>query len=286
VNSGSRARLLILAAALLFSTGGAVIKAATLTSWQIACFRSAVAAVTLLVLLPEARRRWNWRIVLVGCAYAAALIFYVLANRLTTAANTIFLQSTAPIYILVLGPWLLGERLRRRDLAYMAALAAGMTLFFAGTGDPSATAPDPLRGNLLAALAGPSWALAVVGLRWMERGAGAGSGNAATCVVAGNVIAAIVCLPQALPVPRVAPGDMAIVLFLGVVQIGLAYVCLTRGIRHLPAFEVSLLLIVEPVLNPLWAWWVHGETATRLAIVGGVVIVVATVVKTGWDRRR
>src|SRR3990172_9137079 len=99
-------QLQLLAAAVLFSTGGAAIKACTLSSWQIASFRSVIAAVALFLLLPDARRRWTWRAVAVGAAYAATLMLFVLGNKLTTAANTIFLQSTAPLYILLLGPWL------------------------------------------------------------------------------------------------------------------------------------------------------------------------------------
>src|SRR5262245_57107796 len=99
-----RHRLFLIGAAALFSTGGAAIKALTLTPWQVASFRSTVASVALLALLPEARRGWRWSIVPVAVAYAATLLLFVLANRMTTAADTIFLQSTAPLYLLLLGP--------------------------------------------------------------------------------------------------------------------------------------------------------------------------------------
>ncbi|HLS47395.1 MAG TPA: hypothetical protein VK012_02685, partial [Gemmatimonadales bacterium] len=100
------ARLRLVLAALLFSTGGAAIKATTLTAWQVAGFRSGVAALVLFLLLPESRRGWSWRTLLVGISYAATLLLFVLANKLTTSANTIFLQSTAPLYILILSPLL------------------------------------------------------------------------------------------------------------------------------------------------------------------------------------
>jgi len=101
-------RLLLVMAALLFSTGGAAIKSTSLTAWQVASFRSGVAAFVLLAAVPEARRGWSWRITPVAAAYAATLILFVLATRLTTAANAIFLQSTAPLYVWVLAPCLLG----------------------------------------------------------------------------------------------------------------------------------------------------------------------------------
>src|SRR3989442_11806346 len=101
----SVARLRVIAAALLFSIGGAGIKACALTSWQVAGFRSGIAALVLFLLLPDSRRGWTRRTALVGASYAATMILFVLANKLTTSANTIFLQSTAPLYILLLGPW-------------------------------------------------------------------------------------------------------------------------------------------------------------------------------------
>ncbi len=282
------AQLQVLAAALLFSTGGAAIKAAELSGWQIASFRSGIAAVVLMLAVPAARRIADPRTLAVGVAYAVTLVCYVLANRLTTAANTIFLQSTAPLYILFLAPWLLGERLRRRDLLLMAAIAAGLVLFFVGLDAPVATAPAPLPGNLLAATAGVSWALVVVGLRAFGRGR-ADAGGALAAVAAGNLLACLGTLPLALPVASgpagPAAGDWAIVVYLGTIQIGLAYLLLTAGLRRVAALETSLLLLVEPVLNPLWAWWLHGERPTGWALVGGALILGATVASLLGRRR-
>src|ERR1700690_1221397 len=119
-------RLRIALAALLFSTGGAAIKAADFTPWQIASFRSGIAAIALLVAVPGARRGFGWRPALVGVAYAATLVLFVLANRLTTSANTIYLQSTAPLYVLLFAPLLLKEPIRRRDLPVIAAVLGGL----------------------------------------------------------------------------------------------------------------------------------------------------------------
>src|SRR6266850_3359375 len=138
------ARLQICATALLFSIGGAGIKACALTSWQVAGFRSGFAALMILLVLPDSRRGWTWRTTLVGATYAATMILFVLANKLTTSANTIFLQSTAPLYVLLLGPMFLRERIRARDLALMAVVGAGMALLFVGVDRPVVTAPDPV----------------------------------------------------------------------------------------------------------------------------------------------
>src|SRR5688500_15647594 len=107
------ARLQVLAAALLFSTGGAAVKATTLTAWQVAGFRSGIAALAVFLLVPAARRGWTWHVVPVGVAYAATLVLFVTANKLTTAANAIFLQASAPLYMLAFGPLLLREPVRQ-----------------------------------------------------------------------------------------------------------------------------------------------------------------------------
>jgi drug/metabolite transporter, DME family len=275
-----RARLQLAAAAILFSTGGAAIKAAAFTGWQIASFRSGVAALAILLMTPEARRGWSVRAVLVGFAYAACLTLFVLANRLTTAANTIFLQSTAPLYLLVLGPWLLKEPIRRQDVGFMAAVGLGLALFFVSAEPPVVTAPDPLTGNLLALASGFFWALTVCGLRWM--GAADGQhGSPVAAVVSGNVTAFLVSLPMALPVGPHLAVDWAIIGYLGVFQIALAYVLVTSGLRHIPALDASLILLIEPVLNPVWAWVFQGEQPGAWALVGGAIILGSTTLK-GW----
>lgn len=281
--AGPRDRLLVLAAALLFSSGGAAIKACSLSGWQIASFRSGLAAMALILLLPSARRRWTRRTWAVGVAYAATMILYVTANKLTTAANTIFLQGTAPLYILVLSPLLLREPGRRRDLMFMVVLAAGMSLFFVGAQPPSATAPNPMLGNILGLCAGVTWALTLIGIRWLGRSTIEDGAPAA--VACGNLIACLAVLPFALPLGPSTPADWASIVFLGVFQIALAYFFLTRGMRRVPALEASLLLLVEPVLNPIWAFFAHREVPTSWALLGGVIVLGTTAAKTFLDER-
>lgn len=281
--AGPGDRLMVLTAALLFSTGGAAVKACSLSGWQIASFRSGLAALALLALMPSARRRWTRHTWAVGLAYAGTMILYVVANKLTTAANTIFLQDTAPLYILVLSPLLLGEPGRRRDLAFMLILAAGMCLFFVGAQPASATAPRPMLGNVLALGAGVCWAFTLIGLRRLGR-SGRGDG-AAAAVACGNVIACLAVAPLALPVGPSSAGDWASIIFLGMFQIALAYVFLTRGMRRVPALEASLLLLVEPILNPIWAFFAHREVPTPWAIFGGAIVLGTTAVKAFLDER-
>jgi drug/metabolite transporter (DMT)-like permease len=260
-------RLYALGAALFFSTGGTAIKLSGLSSWQIAGFRSGLAALLLWWLVPTWRRWWSPSSLAVGVAFGATLILFVTANTLTTAVNAIFLQYSAPLYLLLLGPWLLGEPNRRSDLALIALLAIGMLLFFIGQEAPSTTAPDPLRGNFIGACAGVTWAFTLLGVRWLARQPDAvGAGGSA--VIAGNVLTFAVCLPWALPIPEATPVDWAVVFYLATFQIGAAHLCLLRGIRELGALEISLLLAIEPLASGVWAWLVHGEIPGTMALAG------------------
>ncbi len=281
-------RVKILAAALLFSTGGMAVKSCGLSGWQVAAFRSGTAALVLLALLPAARRLFSWRSALVGVAYSSTMICFILANKATTAANVTFLQGTAPIYTLLLAPWLLRERIRRRDVLMMAVMAAGLGMFFCDLPAATASAPAPFRGNLIACLAGLSWALTVIGLRWLERpapGRPAAGDSAATAVVAGNTFVFLACLPMALPVAASQPADWLWIGYLGLFQVGLAYILLTTAMGAVPAVEASLLLLAEPLCNPFWAWWSHREVPGSWAIAGGGLILVVTAAKSWLDSR-
>ena len=300
------ARLEMLAAAALFSTGGSVIKATTLTAWQVAAFRSGVAAVALLLLSRAARRGWSWRTPLVGTAYAATLVLFVQANKLTTAANAIFLQATAPLYLLLLSPLLLKEAVRAKDLLLLAVLGGGLALFFVGSERASGTAPDPALGNLVAAASGLTWAFTIAGLRWLARDIRdvrsqapfvrvspkadpeetPTAGGAVPATVAGNLIGFLVCIPFAFPVVDARPMDAVWIGFLGVFQIALAYLCLTASVRRVPAFEGALLLLLEPVLSALLAWALHGEVMGTFALLGAGLIVAATVLHALLSARR
>ena len=278
-----RARLSVLAAAFLFSTGGAAIKGTALSSFQVAGFRSAVAALVLALLLPEARRGFGRDLLPGAFAYAATLVCFVAATKLTTAAAAIFLQSTAPIWVLVLAPWLLGEPVRKSDLPYVAAAAVGLLLVFLGSREAVATAPRPGLGNAVALASGLFYALLMILLRRLAR-SGDERDRTLPATVLGNAIAFAVCLPFALPVVRVEPRDVAAIVYLGAIQIGLAYWLFARGLRALTALEVSLLVLLEPVLNPLWTWLLHGERPSALASAGGAVMLAALALRALLDR--
>src|SRR6266568_1332264 len=267
VRVGPRWQLVLAAAC--FSTAGAAIKGSGFDAWQIAAVRAFVAMLAILALIPEARHRWSWHVRLVGLAYAAAGLLFVFANKLTTAANTVFLQATNPLFVVALAPWLLRERVRAVDLAFMGVLALGLAL--------------PFLGNVLAAGSALAWAFTVAGYRWLARRGGADHGPIAAAAACGNLIVFLVCLPGALPLTAGRATDWLIVIYLGVFQLGLAYVFLSRAITRVPALEASLFLLVEPVLSPVWAWLAHGETPGPLAVIGGAVILTSTALKAWTD---
>ena len=272
----------IIVAAALFSTGGAAIKFCGFGAWQVAAFRATIAMATILIVLPEARRGWSWRTLVVGIVYAATTLLYVQANKHTTAASAIFLQSTSPLFILLLAPLLLGEHATRRDIGQMAVMGAGFVLFFLGMDRPSATAPNPALGNVLAAACAVTWAFTVIGYRWLV----AHGSSVATAAVAGNLTAALVAFVMAQPLMAGRPVDWGVILFLGVCQLGIPYLFLARAVPQVRALEVGLFLLIEPVLNPIWAWLVHGETPGVATLAGGALILGATAGRVLLDTRK
>ena len=277
--TSAKARIQLLCAAALFSTGGVAIKACEFRGFELAGLRSSIALVAFLALVPLARTWPSGRAWLVGVIYAATLSTFVVANKLTTSANAIFLQATAPLYVLILAPFLLGERWKLRDLWFFVAMAAGLACFFFDEAQPSATAPDPQLGNQIGLISGVGWGLSMMGFRWLAK---TGSGDMTLqAVVAGNAIAALACLGWAFAsgpttISDAGAGSWAWLVYIGVFQIALAYLLVTKAVRELEALEVTLLLLLEPVLNPLWSLLVHGEIPGQLALLGAGILLIAT----------
>jgi drug/metabolite transporter, DME family len=276
-------RLQVFAAAVLFSTGGAGIKAEAFTGLQVSALRSGIAAIVLLLLL-RGRVVVSPSMLATGVVYAATVTLFVLSTKLTTAANAIFLQATAPLYLLLLGPLLLHERFRSRDVVFLAGVAAGLVLCVIGQPTATTTAPDPATGNTLAVICSITWAFTLLGLRFVQRDKTETS-IGLSAVTLGNLFASLAAWPFALPLPTASPVEWTTIAYLGVGQIGLAYVFLTSAMRVLPALEVSLLLLIEPVLNPIWTWTIRGERPEVYTLIGGAIIIAATAIKSAYDAR-
>jgi drug/metabolite transporter (DMT)-like permease len=261
-------RLLLLAAAVLWSTGGAAIKVSGLDAWQLAGGRSLIAGLVLLALVPATRRRPTRLSLGVAVAYVFTVVLYVLATKLTTAANAIFIQDTAPLWVLLLSPLLLRERPTRGELLSVPVFAAGLGLFFLDQ-----LSPGQVAGNLVALASGVAFGLSILGLRRL------GDGGPAALVL-GNLLAAAVTLPHWPAGPAATPLDLAILAYLGIFQLGLAYLCFSLGVQGTPAVEASLLILLEPVLNPVWTFLFAGERPGPWAVAGGAVILAATAWRT------
>jgi DME family drug/metabolite transporter len=272
--------LYVLAAALLWSTGALFIKATPLDAFPLSFGRSLFAAVTVAVLTRREGFRVNGLMLVSSVLYAALLLLYVTANKLTTAANAIFLQYTAPVYVLVLEPLLFKERFRRGDVPVVAACVVGMSLFFVGQ-----LRPQDVSGNLTALASGVCFALFLLSLRH-PRASGV---NRASSVLYGNLLVCLVTLPWFAPAAGdLTTKDVLIVLYLGVVQIGLAYTLFTRGIaRGVRSLDAGVVGYIEPMLNPLWVFLFLGERPSNWAVLGGAIIIAAVLVHTiSLARRR
>lgn len=265
-------RLLLTAA--LFASGGTLLKLCAFPALERAGIRAAIAALAIFVMLPAARRWPTGRMLLLAPAYFGATVLFVVANSLTTAANAIFLQSAAPLWIVLFGPWLLHERPTHRDFVTLLGVGAGMALFFVAPTEVQATAPNPRLGDWFAVASGVSYALLLLGLRKLSKG----SDQAQCAAIAwGNALTFPVALSLGFLPWFDAPilgsaQDWLVIVVLGVFQVGLAYAILVRTIQHVPAMRASLVMMVEPVLNSLLAWLVHGERPHALALGGGALI--------------
>lgn len=271
--------LFVLAAALLWSTGGLFIKWVTLSGLELSFGRSLLAAITVAIFTRREGFGLNLVTAMASLLYAALLLLFVLATKETTAANAIFLQYTAPVYLLIFEPLFYKEKFRSRDLIVVIFCVLGMSLFFVGK-----LRPQDVTGNLLALASGLCFACYFLLLRHTKSRAV----NRASSVIYGNLLLVVIAAPAALKVlPHTSKADAIGIVYLGVVQIGIAYtlftVAMARGVRSLDAGIVGY---VEPVLNPIWVFLAIGERPTSWAILGGAIIVAAVVCHMLLEARR
>jgi len=262
----------------LWSTGGLFIKWTSLSGVELSFGRSLLAAITVAIFTRREGFGLNTVTALASVLYAALLLLFVLATKQTTAANAIFLQYTAPVYLLIFEPLFYKEKFRSRDLLVVIACVAGMSLFFVGK-----LRPQDVSGNLLALASGLCFACYFLLLRHTK----SRHVNRASSVIYGNLLLVLICAPAGWKVlPRMTSHDTLSVIYLGVVQIGLAYtlftVAMARGVRSLDA---GIIGYVEPVLNPIWVFLVLGERPAQWALLGGAIIVTAVVFHTLIEAR-
>lgn len=275
----------VLLAVLLWSTGGLFIKMTTLDAFAVNAGRSFFAAITVAIFTYKKGLRLDAFTLLTSFLYAGTLTCFVYANKTTTAANAIFLQYTAPIYILILSPLILKEKFRFADLITVAACLAGMSLFFfEAPSDENRLASNIFAGNIAALVSGVFFGLYFILLRHPRS---LKNKNPALSVFYGNLIIVLLMIPLLIQNPPASTGeDFLAILFLGVFQIGIAYILFTNGIAGgVRSLDASIIGFVEPLLNPVWVFLIIGERPSRWAIIGGAIIILTVAAHTIINNR-
>jgi len=196
--------------------------------------------------------------------YAGCTVAFCTATKLTTAANAILLQYTAPVWIALFSAWFLGERTSRADWLTVAVVVGGMVLFLA-----NGLAVGNLLGDGLALLSGLFFAAMVIALRSQK------DTSPIESIILGNGLAFACGLPWIIDAPALDPSGWGALIVLGCVQLGFAYWLYARAIRHVTALQAVLIPVIEPLLNPIWVLLAVGERPTPLAALGGLIVLVA-----------
>jgi drug/metabolite transporter (DMT)-like permease len=271
--------LYVLVAALLWSTGGLFIKWTTIGGIELSFWRSLFAIFTVAFFTRREGFGINRLTAAASFLYAVLLVLFVLATKTTTAANAIFLQYTAPVYLLILEPIIYKEKFRSRDLITVAVCLGGMALFFVGQ-----LRPQDVAGNVMALASGLCFALYFLLLRHPR----AREVNRASSVIYGNTLAVILTAPWGVATFTSITGhDLIGVAYLGIIQLGVAYTFFTLGMaRGVKSLDAGIVCYVEPVLNPVWVFLILGEKPSRWALLGGSIIIVAVICHMILDARR
>jgi len=261
-----KAILFLILAALLWSTAGAFVKA---LDWQPMSILAGRGLFTSLVFLLYMRhlptKITRWTLLAAGGSIVTQFLF-ITSTKLTTAANSIFLQYTAPIYVVLLAYWLLREKPSRTDWIAMGTIFLGLILFL---GDQ--LSPDGFYGNILAMLSGVTSAVMMVSFRAQK------DATPEDSILIASLVIAIFGFPSILKETQTVTSWLTIA-YLGIFQIGLAFIFFTKGIKHIPALEANLIGTLEPILNPVWVFLFLGERMGSSALLGGLVVLVGVIV--------
>jgi drug/metabolite transporter (DMT)-like permease len=257
----------LIVTAVLWSSGGLLIKWISWNPVAIAGMRSTVAALVLLVALRRPHLTWSSAQIGGAIAYAATVTLFVLANKLTTAANAILLQYTSPIYVALFGAWFLGERATRLDWTTISVVIGGMALFFL---DDLTT--GGFWGNACAISSGVTFACFVLFMRKQKNDSPLGS------VFLGNILAALIGVPFMFEAMPSASSWVGLILS-GVLQLGLSHILYSAAIKHVTALDAILIPVIEPILNPLWVFLVMGEVPGLWAFLGGFLVLVSVTIR-------
>ncbi len=254
---------LVFCAAVCFSLGGLLVKLVPWHSLSIGCARCAIAALELLVYMKIKKHpiRLNRSVLIGGVAIGATSTLYVIANKLTTAANTILLQYTAPVFIILLSWLIFAEKPDKIDVGATVVLSFGVVLFFLDS-----ISSGGMLGNLLALASGVTYAVMFM----MKKFDGS---DTLSSVLIGCIIGVLVGLPWIVRETDFSLPAVGGVLVIGLVQFGLAYICMAEGLQKTPALTASLISMIEPILNPILAAIVLSEKLGTLALIGALIVI-------------
>ena len=272
------ALLFVLAAAFLWSTGGLFIKWNTFSGLELSFGRSLFAMITIAIITRKEGFGINSISATASILYAILLVLFVLSTKATTAANAIFLQYTAPVYVLIFEPIIYKEKFRSRDLIMVLVCLGAMTLFFVGQ-----LRPQDIEGNIMALASGLCFAFYFLLLRHPR----AREVNRASSVIYGNLLAVIILAPWGFSAIQKLDFHNAVsVVYLGVVQLGISYALFTEGMaRGVRSLDAGIICYIEPVLNPVWVFFVLAERPSRWALLGGTIIIAAVIAHMLFDAR-
>ena len=263
----------MVAASLCWSFGGLCIKFIPWGAMSIIGLRALLAAIVFAVYRKSVKVEFTKGNILSALCLASTTILFVFANKLTTAAAAIFLQFTAPIFIILIQLVFYRKKPKPSEIIAVLITISGMLLFFAGRLEGGG-----LPGNLLAIASGLSFAGVFICNKRPDT-------SPDQSLLLGFFINAVIGMPFVFFEVTADPVAWIAVLFLGIVQVGLAYVFFSIGIQKTPALLACLITALEPVLNPVWVALFTGERPGAFAVAGGVVIVLTVVGYSMWTQR-
>ena len=258
----------VFTAGVLWSTGGICIKLITFNALQICFIRSLLAALVFIVIFKKKIFYANLFTFINALLYTGVLIFFVSATKITTAANAIFLQYTASIYVLILEPLINKTKYEKVNIITIIVCFAGMSLFFIGK-----LSPGDLWGNILGLLSGIALAAFLLGMRKNKKEYQFSS------IFYGNLLVSLFCLNSMFSKLDLSIPNLLMVSYLGIFQIGISYAIFSYGLIRVYAIEASIIAMIEPVLNPVWVFLGYGEIPSVTAIAGGIIIIAAIMVR-------
>ena len=264
--------LMTIMAAILWSTGGLFIKLLPQDALTILFYRSLYAGLIFILIFGKKLFVFNKLSIISSLFYAPLLIAFVTSTKLTTAANAIFLQYTAPAFVLLLEPYFIRTKLKKINIFTVIVCFVGMALFFV----EQLSTPDNWLGIWIALLSG----VILTGLLITQKMNKAEFQPGA--VFLGNIIVCIVTLPWFIDAPLPSLTENNYLMILGFGQLGLGFALFLYGQKHLPAIESSLIAMLEPILNPVWVYIGYGEYPGNWAVIGGLVIIAALVIRLYW----